>query len=102
MDSWLVELFRELGCQDVDFFYGGRLGEKIGGFGHQCGGDCAVEVCVAARFVGESVKDAESAGAKAESEPCGGGGFLIDEGEAAFEEFLDFVFFSGLGFESNE
>ena len=74
---------RDLGGQHVDLFDLRRLGQQIGGLGHQRGGDGAVEVGLAAGVAGEGVEDPERRRAEPQREPDGRLGFLLGEREPA-------------------
>src|SRR4051794_26738282 len=72
---------RELGREHVDRLDVGRRREQLVGAFHQCGGDRAAEVGLAAVVVGEDVEDPERGVAELDREPRGGRGLLLGQRE---------------------
>jgi hypothetical protein len=88
-----------LGGKDFDFFDLRRIGKKLTGFGHQRLGDRAVEMGVAAGFIGEGVEDAEPVRPQLDCVPGRGGRLGDGQGLSRFEELLECRFLTRLGAE---
>src|ERR1700676_1674377 len=77
-DAWHRGLLlRRLFGQDVDLVNGRRLGQQFAGFGHQRGGDLAVEMGIAAGLVIEGIENRKRRRTILYRKPADGAGFGV-------------------------
>jgi hypothetical protein len=67
-----------------------RFHKQFCSLGHQRGGDFPAEVSFAAGFVTKNIKNPKAGISHANGEPGNRAGFLLDEGQGAFQKVFDF------------
>jgi len=83
---------------DVDGADVGVLGQQVGGYLAQGGGDLAAEMGLAGVLGREGVEDPVGGVADLEGVPREGAGLLYCQGPAGFEERSELAALAGLGF----
>ena len=96
MLAWL------LGTQNFDGLNDRGPGKQLGRLRHERFGDRTVQMRLTSVFVGKRVEDAERCRPQPQSELEGSRGLLSGHRQTRFQEFGDFVFLAGPGFQSCE
>ena len=91
---------RDLRGEHVDVLDLWRFGKQLGCLGHQRCRDLASQMCLAACVISKGIEDAKRCRPQPQCEPDRRSGFLIRQGESAFEKASDIRFFSWLGLQS--
>ena len=83
-----------LGLEYIPLLNFRRFREQFCSLRHQRGGDFPAQVSFAAGFVIKNIKNPKAGRSHANGESGNGPGFLLDEGQSAFQKVFDFDFLS--------